>query len=324
MMGNCKSASLQAPRSPGLPSRDGSITIAQLCDAYMAQYSGRDTTRVQRLSWWRDRLGSLRLDELTDDHLHDGIEALASQASRYYAGKDADGHAIFKPRRQPRSGATLNRYTSAIAAVITWAIRTRAAPKGFDHPGRRIQLRKESPGKVRFLSDDERSRLLQACKASTWPRLYMLVLLALTTGARKGELLGLRWQDVDTTRRVVHIGQSKNGDPKALPLVPAAVEQLEEFRGSPGALVFPSRLRADKPMAFESRWSEALTAAGITKYRFHDNRHSCASYLAQNGASLLEIAAVLGHRQISMSQRYSHLSAGHSSALVDRVFGAFR
>lgn len=309
---------------PVLPSRDGSVTIGRLCDLYMAQYAGRDTTRTQRLTWWRERLGTLRLDELNDDHLHDGIEALAGQASRYFAGKDVDGRPIFKARRKPRSGATINRYTSAISAVVTWAIRRRIAPKGFDHPGRRIELHKESPGKVRFLSDDERVRLLQACKASSWSRLYLLVLLALTTGARKGELLGLRWRDVDTARRVVHVGRSKNGDPKALPLVAAAVEQLEELRGLPGALVFPSRLRPDRPVAFETRWAEALSQAKVSGFRFHDLRHSCASYLAQNGATLLEIADLLGHRQISMSQRYAHLAAGHRSALVDRVLGDLR
>jgi integrase len=163
-----------------------------------------------------------------------------------------------------------------------------------------------------------------ACKASAWPRLYLLALMALTTGARKGELLGLRWQDVDTVLRVVHVGRSKNGDPKVLPLVPAVVEQLEALRGAPGGLVFPSRLHPAKPMAFEARWHEALKAAHIRAFRFHDLRHSCASYLAQHGATLLEIGDLLGHRQISMVRRYSHFATRDRSALVDRVMGTLR
>lgn len=278
----------------------------------------------QRLAWWCAQIGSLRLGELTDDHLHAALEELRARPSRYFAGKDVAGQPIFKARRKPISGATINRYSSAIASVITWAIRRRIAPKGYDHPVRRLEHQPEKAEKTRFLSDDERARLLEACKASKWPRLYLLVLLALTTGARKGELLGLRWRDVDTSLKVLHVARSKNGTPKVLPLVQAAVDQLESLRGAPGALVFPSRLQPDRPMAFEARWKEALKAAHVKAFRFHDLRHSCASYLAQHGASLLEIADLLGHRQISMSQRYAHLAAGHRSALVDRVMGEFR
>lgn len=310
--------------APALPLRDGSITLAALVDLYMAQYTGRDRNVTRRLAWWVERIGTKRLDELSDDDVHVALEQLAERPSRFYAGKDADGRPIFKAKRERLAGSTLNRYASALAAVVTWAIHRRIAPKGFDHPVRRVQYRPESPGETRFLSDDERARLLEACKASKWPRLYLLVMLGLTTGARRGELLGMRWADVDTERRVIHVGRTKNGDPKVLPLVAAVVEQLEHFRGAPGALVFPSRLDASKPMVFEARWKQALQAAKVRAFRFHDLRHSCASYLAQNGASLLEIADLLGHRQISMTHRYSHLAASHRSALVGRVMGDLR
>lgn len=304
-----------------LPMRDGSIAVARLIDLYFEHYSGRDTTRSQRLNWWRDQIGAMRLDEVSDDQLHDALERLASQPGRYYAGKDADGRPIHKAKSKPRSGATINRYSSAIASVFTWAIRRRIAPKGFDHPVRRIERQAEAAEKTRFLGDDERARLLEACKASRWPRLYLLVLLALTTGARRGELLALRWRDVDTERKVAHIGRTKNGSPKALPLVPAVIEQLQQHRGAAGALVFPSRLSPEKPMCFEQRWREALEAARIKHFRWHDLRHSAASMLAMNGATLLEIADLLGHRQISMTHRYAHLATHHRAALVDRVMG---
>jgi integrase len=310
--------------APTLPLRDGSLTIAAVFDLYMAYYTGRDVALPQRLGFWRAEVGKLRLDEISDDHLHAGLEKLAAGPGRYYVGKDELGRPIYHFKRKALAGATLNRYASAIAAVLTWAIRRRLAPKGFDHPARRIEYRTERATKTRFLSDEERGRLLAACKASKWPRLYLLVLMALTTGARKGALMGLRWRDVDTGLRVIHVGRSKNGDPQALPLVPAVVEELERFRAGPDALVFPSRLNATKAMAFEERWREALQAADIRNYRFHDNRHSCASYLAQHGATLLEIGDLLGHRQVSMTKRYSHLAASHRSALVERVMGGLR
>ncbi len=317
-----------SPVPPGLcnalPLRDGSITVAALFDLYMAQYQGRDRSVPQRLGFWRSQVGSLRLDELSDDHLHLGLEKLASHAARFYAGQDVEGRAIFKARRKPMAGSTLNRYSSAISAVLTWAIRKRITPKGFDHPGRRLEYHPEKAEKTRFLSDEERERLLAACKASKWSRLYLLVLLALTTGGRKGELLALRWQDVDLQLRVVHVGRSKNGDAKVLPLVPAVLEQLQALRGAPGGLVFPSRLNPTKPIAFESRWHEALKVANVRNFRFHDLRHSCASYLAQHGATLLEIGDLLGHRQISMVRRYAHFATRDRSALVERLMGGMR
>lgn len=316
-------ADLERP-SLALPLRDGTLTIARLFDLYMQQYEGRDSALPQRLGFWRAEVGHLQLQELSDDDLHAGLQKLASESARFYAGKDAAGQPIYKAKRKPLAGATLNRYVSAIAAPLTFAIRKRIAPKGFDHPARRLEYHRETADKTRFLSDDERTRLLEACKASKWPRLYLLVLLALTTGARKGELMGLRWRDVDVTLKVMHVGRSKNGDPKVLPLVPAVLEQLESHRGAPGGLVFPSRLNPEKPIEFTARWQQALKAAKVRSFRFHDLRHSCASYLAQHGATLLEIGDLLGHRQISMVKRYAHLAAGHRSALVDRVMGNLR
>lgn len=314
----------ELPSLPLLPSRVGTLPIADLIDLYMAHYAGRDTTRGQRLAWWKARLAGVALDQVCDDHIHDSLEALAADSPRYWAGTDADGKAIYKAKRRALAPATVNRYAAAIGAVFTWAIRRRIAPKGWDHPCRRVERRAEHNEKTRFLTDDECRRLLDACKASAWPRLYLLVLLALTTGARKSELLGLRWRDVDLAQRVMHVARTKNGDPKVLPLVPSAVEELTRLAGADAALVFASKRRPDQAYAFEARFAEALRVARIKAFRFHDLRHSCASMLAQNGATLLEIGDLLGHRQVSMTKRYSHLASHHRAALVNRVLGDLR
>ncbi|MBX3633941.1 MAG: site-specific integrase [Rubrivivax sp.] len=304
--------------------RDGAITMDALINLYMQHYAGRDVTRTQRLAWWAGQIGALQLQEVSDDHVHAALEHLADNPPRYYAGRDAEGRPILKAKKRHLAPATLNRYHAAVAAVFTWAIRRRIAPKGYVHPCRSVERRPEHNAKTRFLTDDERVRLLQACKASKWPKLYLLVLLALTTGARKGELLGLRWSDVDLQRGVAHIGRSKNGDPKVLPLVPAVVEQMQAFAGAPSSLVFASRLRPDLPYSMEPRFAQALKAAHIRGFTFHSLRHSCASLLAANGATLLEIGDLLGHRQIAMTRRYSHLAAGHRTSLVHRVMGEIR
>ena len=306
---------------PTLPMRVGVISVSELIDLYMAHYAGRDPTRVQRLSWWKGQLGALRLQDVSDDHLHSAMEALSQQRGRYWAGKDADGAPIFKARKKAIAPATLNRYVASIGAVFTWSIKRRIAPKGWIHPCRAVERRTENNEQTRYLSDAERERLLETVKASPWPRMYLLVLMALTTGARKGELQGLRWADVDLERGLAHVGRSKNGDPKVLPLVPTVVEELRRWEAAPSSLVFPSNRRPDQPYAFEARWKDALRVAKIKNFRFHDLRHTCASMLAQSGATLLEIGDLLGHRQLQVTKRYSHLATSHKQALVTRVLG---
>jgi integrase len=309
---------------PTLPQRAGSLPVRELIDLYMAHYEGRDPTRVQRLGWWSTRIGHLEMRALCDDDIHAALEALAQQRSRFFAGKDIDGAPIYKPKQKSIAPATVNRYAASLAAVVTWAIKRRIAPKGYVHPCRSVERERENNEKTRFLSDDERERLLAACKASPWPRLYALALMALTTGARKGELLGLTWADIDEDRGLALVGRSKNGDPKFLPIVPTVRAELARFRSVPTHRVFPSTRRPHDPYSFEIRWKEALHAAHVRNFRFHDLRHSCASMLAQSGATLLEIADLLGHRQLQMTKRYSHLATGHKSALVNRVLGGIK
>lgn len=314
----------QTEQLPPLPQRAGDLLVGDLIDVYMAHYSGRDPTRIQRLGWWQERISRIELQDLSDDDVHAALESLLQQRSRYFAGKDVDGKEIYKDKRKAIAPATVNRYAASLAAVITWAIKRRIAPKGYVHPCRSVERQVENNEQTRFLSDDERERLLAACKASPWPRLYVLVLTALTTGARKGELLGLTWADVDRERGLAAVGRSKNGDPKMLPLVPAVLEELAKFAGPPGNRVFPSTRRPTESYAFEIRWKEAMHAARLRNFRFHDLRHSCASMLAQSGATLLEIGDLLGHRQLQMTKRYSHLATGHKAALVNRVLGGIK
>lgn len=308
---------------PLLPMRAGGIQVSKLIGLYMAHYAGRDTTRLQRLSWWLAKLGALALQDVTDDHIHEALEGLAQQPATYYAGLDACSQPIYKAKRKAIAPATINRYSASIAAVFTWSIKRRIAPKGFIHPCRSVERRAENNEKTRFLSIDERARVLDACRASPWSRLYLLVLMALTTGARKSELTGLHWQDIDHLHSVAYVGRSKNGDPKTLPLVAKVLELLAAFGegAKPEGLVFPSPRIPTQHYGFEERWKEALKAAKVRNFRFHDLRHTCASMLAQNGATLLEIGDLLGHRQLQVTKRYSHLATGHKAALVNRVLG---
>lgn len=319
-----KEALFVADALPPLPMRAGHLTLSELIDLYMARYEGRDVSRVHRAAWWRRQLGQVRLQDLTEDHVHAQLEALAESKSRYYAGKDAEGKAIFKARAAKVSPATVNRHGAALAAIISWAIKRRIAPAGYVHPCRTIERRAENNERTRFLSDDERERLLQACKTAKWPRLYGLVLMFLTTGARKGELMGLHWADIDFERAEARVGRTKNGEPRVLPLVPLVLAELERFKAGPRAKVFASPRDSAKAFAFEGQFTQALKVAKVKDFTPHCLRHTCASMLAMNGASLLEIADVLGHRQLQVTKRYAHHSTGHKAALIGRVLGGIQ
>lgn len=307
--------------APFLLERSGQMPISQAIDAYMAAYVGRDTSRLQRMTWWQSKIGHLTIAEIDENHIFYAIEELQDRKPRYYAGKDADGNRIYKSKNKPYSAATINRYVAAAAALFTWCIKKRLTPKAWVNPCKGIEKIPENNEVVRFLSEAERTALLAACKESKWPKLYLLVLLALTTGARSGELENLYWDDIDWTRCEATIHQTKNGDKKTLPLMPAIMNELTKHKGPGNRLIFASIKRPDVSFNYVGVWKEALKSSKIKDFRFHDLRHTCASYLAQNGATLLEIGDVLGHRNLNVTKRYSHLAIDHKKALISRVMG---
>ena len=93
------------------------------------------------------------------------------------------------------------------------------------------------------------------------------------------------------------------------------------FIQNDSSLIFGSKITPSNPYVFYKHWKRAVEEAELIDFRFHDLRHTTASYLAQNGATLLEIADVLGHKQIEVTKRYSHLCIGHKSSLINRVMG---
>jgi integrase len=180
-----------------------------------------------------------------------------------------------------------------------------------------------SPKRVRFLSDDERTRLLAACQQSRNRFLYLLVVVAISTGARKNELRRLRWRDIDVERGYLRLAQTKNKTPRPVPVTGLALALLRQHAGTlhtDDDWVFPNRQR-QQPLHFEKAWKNARKRAGLQDFRFHDSRHSTASYLAMSGATLLDIATVLGHKSSEMTQRYAHLTETHTRTLVDQMTG---
>ena len=208
-------------------------------------------------------------------------------------------------------------YLNALGSVLTAAVRKWHWLE--DSPLRKIEKPGADNDRVRFLTLEERLALLKACKRQG-PDLTDLVTLALSTGARAGELLALRWQHVDLKDNRAWIGETKNGHPRTLMLAGPAAALLKErarVRRIDDDRVFV-RLDGRQPSDYNVPFAAALATAKIKNFRFHDLRHTAASYLAMSGASTLEIAEVLGHRTLSVVRRYAHLSDAHKAGVVQR------
>ena len=262
-------------------------------------------TRTAQLEWWARELGDYALADVTPARITEAREKLAREP--------ITGGRV-------RSDATINRYLAALSVVLSTCVKSWEWLEV--SPMRRVEKRKEPRGRVRFLSDDERAHLLDACKGH--PDLYAAVLLALTTGARRMEIMSLSWAQVDLSRRVILLEHTKNGERRPLPIVGPALDILRErakVRRLDTDLVFPGRTDPKQPVDLRTPWETALKRAGIENFHWHDLRHTTASYLAMNGAGLQEIAAVLGHKTLAMVKRYAHLSHEHVAGVMEDMAG---
>jgi integrase len=285
--------------------------LTDLIDRYVEHVlPGKRNARSQQrhLDWWRAQIGQLPLANVT--------RAVIAQC------RDE----LLKPHKgKVRGPATVVRYLASLSHVFTVAIGDWEWAEV--NPVRGVRKPQEPRGRDRYLQDDEREGLLAACKASKSPDLYPAVLLALCTGMRRGEVLHLEWRDIDFPRRHITLRQTKNGARRSVPLVSPAFEVFEarsKVRRLDTPLVFPGMKNprkpkdAIRPKDLTKPWETARQKAGLVDFRFHDLRHSAASYLAMSGASTLEIAAILGHKTLQMTKRYSHLSTEHLRSVLER------
>lgn len=280
-------------------------TFQKLADLYMKQYTGRDPSTLGRVTWWCKRFGDKPVTKVDEHMVDDGLIEISKK----------------------RTGSTCNRYKSSLSAVFIYFIQHKDYKKlKLANPVRKESVSRfaENPSKDRFLSKDEQKSLLAACQSATWGKLYLLVLMALTTGGRKGELLGLRWTDIDFQHRTAKLGMTKNGKPRLLPLTQPVIEELTRFREVGNGLIFCNTISKTTAYDIKKQWLNALEVSGMGHCRFHDLRHSAASNLVQAGRTLFEVGVLLGHSSTSMTARYSHLAIHDTRSMVDAVMGGLK
>lgn len=283
-------------------------SVTEMIDRYIATVLQTKTDRERyrqnqhmQLLWWKQQLGDYELSKLRASSIAEARDKLLTYGRR---------------RRKP---ATINRYLAAFSHVLSIAYKEwEWLP---ENPIATVKKMKEPRGRVRFLSEKERLKLLAACKKETTKPLYEIVTLAIATGPRKNEALSVKIHDIDLKRGSIVLEHTKNGERRSLHLSPFIVKMLREYISTSrivDGFLFPA-VGKKLPVNIDYEFRAAVKAAGIKDFRFHDLRHTAASYLAMNGASLVEIAEFLGHKTLNMVKRYAHLLKAHSAGVVTRM-----
>lgn len=300
--------------------RGQTFTLKELADTYMACYLGSDRQQATRLAYFVQHLGTKPAHEIDGDDIQDVLDALQRRGRVHNRG-GASRDAKLVETHQPMKPASVNRYRTTIQAVLTWGRKKRLMPKGWINPVGETERLPEDNVRTRFLTEDEYQRLLKAAKASYWKKLHVLIKLAVTTGARRGTLMGLRWADVSLDDKQAYAERTKNGEPFVLVLQDDVANELKSLKGASkdDELVFCGR-NPFKPMTLEKAYYNALANAGITGAVFHTLRHTHASWLAKQGAPLLAIADSMGHKSLAMTKRYAHLCINTRAEMLSRVF----
>ena len=200
------------------------------------------------------------------------------------------------------TGSSVNRDLSIISHVLNTAIKEWGLH--ITNPITQIRKPKENPQRERRLSGDEETRLMKEIEAKTnnqW--IKPAVLFAIETGMRRGEILSLKWKDVDLNKRVARLRDTKNGEGRSVPLTLKATCLLQALPRSIDGRVFPISAEALK-LAF----GRAVKRAGINDLHFHDLRHEAVSRLFEKGLNVMEVATISGHKTLQMLKRYTHLS----------------
>jgi integrase len=178
-----------------------------------------------------------------------------------------------------------------------------------ENPTKNVPLFADDNKRERFLSAEEARRLYESVCRSDNPMLKYIVPMLILTGARKREVLDAKWEDFDFERRLWRIPTTKLGKPRHVPLSDGVMSLLTTMPRHPkSAWVFANPKTGKAYVSFFASWDTARTKAGLSDVRVHDLRHSFASLLINSGRTLYEVQKLLGHTQISTTQRYAHLS----------------
>ena len=274
-----------------------SITLKELSDRYM------EYAMTKKRSWKRDIVSLkniLRMEidnKKLGDYPVDTIKVVHVQKYQIRRKREMDKKFIAKGiAEEDRNYATCNRELACLRHIFNMGIEWEFLNKN-PVASRVVKFDREK-SRDRILDDDELARLLKACSG----RLYQIVVMAVTTGMRRGEIFGLKWHDVDLVKRKILVMHTKSGDDRTIP-VNSFLHDVLSSMARDNMLIFTSSV-GRKICDIKKPWRNALIEAGIDDFRFHDLRHLVASKLARARIPESVIAMILGHKRTSITSRY--------------------
>lgn len=257
----------------------------------------------QRLKPLLDLLGSMPARSITPDKIDAALEKIASREIRRPVGTCTIG------------GATVNRYRTLLSSIFRVAVRNGRIPA---NPLGQVARRRESHGRVRFLSPDEERKLRKSIRAE-WRDREPELDLALNTGMRRSEQFNLRWEHVDIERKSLTV-HGKGAKRRFLPINAIAKKALLKLhRLSNGSLFVCPDKSAEQQQDFRTWFETSVEKSKIAHFCWHDLRHTFASRLVINGVDLRTVQELLGHASIVTTMRYAHLSQAHQQSAVEKL-----
>ena len=261
------------------------VTMTELFSLYkqkVSKHKRNAACESYMLTMLAGSLGDLKLTQLTRETVSDFRDARLAEG---------------------KSPSTVRNNLQLLSAVITTSMRDWGYELPYN-PVHRITKPRVDNARNRRLKQGEVERLLEAADKGQNPAVRPLILLALETAMRLGELLSLEWENINIEQRTAFLPTTKNGRPRAVPLSAVAVSALQSVERNPGdARVFNSWCGVG---SFHHIWSRLLNRANIKGLRFHDLRHEAASRFAEIGMDIMRISAITGHTSLQMLKRYTH------------------
>jgi integrase len=218
-------------------------------------------------------------------------------------------------RSRCKTPATTNRYKAFISLCYRDGMHN---GKLMINPARQVRHRRESSGRLRFLSREEYDRLYKIIE-ERFPKHLAEFIISVKTGMRLSEQYSLLWNQVHFDRRTIDLTKTKNGSARTVHLNVETIAALKSFRRKNQNGSDPVFSRRGPRFDTRSWFVPCLEEAGIDGYVWHSNRHTFCSWLAMAGATIKEIQELAGHKTITMSARYSHLSPEHKLSIIDRI-----
>lgn len=272
-----------------------------------------------------ERKRSHERDLHSTKRLRDGF---AARSMHELKGSDVES---YKTRRcaQGAKPATINKELGLLSSAIAYA--NRVNDWNLQNPAKGKKMA-EPEGRLRWLDHSEAMRLIEAARLEpSAPHLPDFILLALNTGCRRGELLGLEWRRVDLQKQLIYLEaiHQKNGRRGSVPLndeAHAAILERQRFRARhcPQSPWVFCDSEGNRIQSIKRSFGTACRRAGIEDFHIHDLRHTCAAWLVQAGVPLIQVRDLLRHSTIEMTERYAHLSPDNVRTAVAALNGLSR